>query len=82
MLISGCSDGEGYPDCATGEFQCPNGGKCIPNSAVCDGTYDCNDGWDEIGCPIGPLGDDFFDDWGGWDGWLPCEFFGNCDEAS
>ena len=37
------------PDCTKGEFSC--GGSCIPQSAVCDGSKDCDDDTDEDGCP-------------------------------
>ena len=29
-------------------FQCPSNGLCIPQSSHCDGTRDCDDGYDEI----------------------------------
>ena len=34
--------------CATDEFACKNGEKCIPNSLTCNGKLqDCSDGSDE-----------------------------------
>lgn len=36
--------------CDSSEFRCPNEEKCIPTSAVCDGSRDCWDGTDEDNC--------------------------------
>ena len=35
--------------CGTGAFRCTNL-QCIQSSDRCDGTRDCTDGSDEIGC--------------------------------
>uniref|UniRef100_A0A672KHW3 Low-density lipoprotein receptor-related protein 2-like n=1 Tax=Sinocyclocheilus grahami TaxID=75366 RepID=A0A672KHW3_SINGR len=36
--------------CEAGSFRCGTG-RCIPASQRCDGTTDCSDNSDEIGCP-------------------------------
>uniref|UniRef100_A0A9J8ABN9 Low density lipoprotein receptor-related protein 2a n=1 Tax=Cyprinus carpio carpio TaxID=630221 RepID=A0A9J8ABN9_CYPCA len=36
--------------CEAGSFSCGTG-RCIPASQRCDGTTDCSDNGDEIGCP-------------------------------
>jgi len=35
--------------CEVGSFHCGTG-RCIPVSQRCDGTTDCSDSSDEIGC--------------------------------
>lgn len=37
--------------CSESEFRC-NDGRCIPESKVCDGTIQCNDGLDESQCHL------------------------------
>ena len=34
----------------TGEVPCRIGGKCISESDLCDGQYDCEDQSDELNC--------------------------------
>ena len=41
---------ENYGDCVDDEWSCPDG-VCIPMIALCDGFYDCFNGFDEFGCP-------------------------------
>ncbi|CAJ0568074.1 unnamed protein product, partial [Mesorhabditis spiculigera] len=36
--------------CKKTEFKCHDGQQCVPSSFHCDGTNDCRDGSDEIGC--------------------------------
>lgn len=36
--------------CQPTEFKCNDGRQCVPQSFQCDGTNDCHDGTDEIGC--------------------------------
>ena len=44
-------------NCTAMEFKCSEGNKCIPQSAVCDGRYDCKDHSDELtdDCQSGKL---------------------------
>ncbi|XP_071795620.1 uncharacterized protein [Asterias amurensis] len=46
-------------ECHQGQFSCPSGPKCIPQSAVCDGWSDCPEKEDEFGCDVS-CGDDYF----------------------
>ena len=44
--------------CTDVEFACRSG-ECLPQDTRCDGTADCADGSDELGCPLStpaPLG--------------------------
>uniref|UniRef100_A0A914QFN6 Uncharacterized protein n=1 Tax=Panagrolaimus davidi TaxID=227884 RepID=A0A914QFN6_9BILA len=36
--------------CQPTEFRCRDGRQCLPQSFQCDGTNDCQDGSDEVGC--------------------------------
>jgi len=36
--------------CTEDQFKCPNTGRCIPASFICDGDNDCGDGSDERNC--------------------------------
>lgn len=36
--------------CQPTEFRCNDNRQCIPRSFQCDGTNDCHDGSDEVGC--------------------------------
>lgn len=45
--------------CGSGNFRCDNG-YCIPEAWRCDGTKDCLDDTDEIGCPPRSCGSGFF----------------------
>ncbi len=36
--------------CQPTEYRCGDGRQCVPSSFHCDGTNDCRDGSDEIGC--------------------------------
>ena len=36
--------------CQPTEFRCRDGRQCVPQSFQCDGTNDCQDGSDEVGC--------------------------------
>ena len=38
--------------CSDDEFRCSYGTKCINIDYVCDKDDDCDDGSDEIGCPL------------------------------
>eukprot|EP00397_Hematodinium_sp_SG-2012_P061755 GEMP01082299.1.p1 GENE.GEMP01082299.1~~GEMP01082299.1.p1 ORF type:complete len:261 (+),score=32.47 GEMP01082299.1:138-920(+) len=39
--------------CSDAQFKCRNGAQCIDDRWKCDGTFECNDGSDESGCPCG-----------------------------
>jgi hypothetical protein len=41
---------DGYIDCQLGSAFLCGDGRCIDESHRCDGTKDCNDGTDELGC--------------------------------
>lgn len=52
-----CEGGGGFPggfpgmgNCESEQFECPDTGECIAQSAMCDGTPDCSDGADESLC--------------------------------
>ena len=36
--------------CSTQEYPCMDRMQCIPDSALCDGTEQCDDGSDELTC--------------------------------
>ncbi|NWW74805.1 LRP2 protein, partial [Climacteris rufus] len=40
--------------CGTKKVQCPGTHHCIPHWELCDRHKDCEDGWDEEGCPQQP----------------------------
>lgn len=40
--------------CGTKKVQCPGTHHCIPHWELCDRHQDCEDGWDEEGCPQQP----------------------------
>ncbi|GBO16338.1 Low-density lipoprotein receptor-related protein 4 [Araneus ventricosus] len=48
--IDFCSFLEAVQKCPNEDFDCSNG-RCILSSSKCDGTDDCGDNSDEIGCP-------------------------------
>ncbi|KAJ8048132.1 MAM and LDL-receptor class A domain-containing protein 1 [Holothuria leucospilota] len=39
-------------ECGATQYQCENG-QCVRGDAFCDFNYDCDDGSDEITCPVG-----------------------------
>nr|QYY47503.1 vitellogenin receptor-1 [Pardosa pseudoannulata] len=45
-------------ECNTTDFQCVNG-HCLPADRRCDGSKDCTDGSDEVGCSSRCSADDF-----------------------
>lgn len=40
--------------CGAKKVQCPGTHHCIPHWELCDRHQDCEDGWDEEGCPQQP----------------------------
>lgn len=40
--------------CGAKKLQCPGTHHCIPHWELCDRHQDCEDGWDEEGCPLQP----------------------------
>lgn len=42
------------PVCGTKKVQCAGTHHCIPHWELCDQHQDCEDGWDEEGCPQQP----------------------------
>lgn len=61
LAVGACADREDGradatppADCVLGEFDCQTGDECISSSKVCDGTYDCSNGQDELNCGCGP----------------------------
>lgn len=40
--------------CGSKKVQCPGTHHCIPHWELCDRHQDCEDGWDEEGCPQQP----------------------------
>ncbi|NWY07644.1 LRP2 protein, partial [Nothoprocta ornata] len=42
------------PVCGAKKVQCPGTHHCIPRWELCDRHRDCEDGWDEEGCPLQP----------------------------
>lgn len=50
LAIAACLEPVSGQECGSGNFRCDNG-YCIPASWRCDGTRDCLDDTDEIGCP-------------------------------
>lgn len=38
-----------WPSCKVHQFRCQSG-ECLPNTWVCDGAKDCEDGSDELTC--------------------------------
>ena len=36
--------------CSNEEAECPDSGRCILRSSICDSFVDCGNGWDEQNC--------------------------------
>ena len=57
MNKSSCESGSAVTpspiNCDTNQFKCARNGivECWPNSWKCDGYIDCDDAYDELGCP-------------------------------
>ena len=56
LALVGCGGG----DAATGpsSFTCSGDGAAIPIAQRCDGSFDCYDNSDEMGCPVATAGGD------------------------
>lgn len=49
-----CERGSIPAVCGAKKLQCPGTHHCIPHWELCDWHQDCEDGWDEEGCPLQP----------------------------